>query len=75
MQVFALPECETENDDEYVCADEFPTSRCPICQLKEVTQDDMMAYLLKQRSLTKEQIKAEIIETFTDLKSFREAIK
>jgi hypothetical protein len=47
---------------------------CPICQLKEVKNDDVVAFLLAEKQETVATIKAEIKKKFKNYQEFKAAI-
>lgn len=54
---------------------DLPSERCPLCQLKEIAQDDLVAYLLKKYvGGNQEKVLKEIRQEFGDYKSFRQYI-
>ena len=53
---------------------EYPSQGCPICQMKYMKDDDMLAYLLKKNELKKEDVHKEIKENY-DYESLQKYIK
>ena len=67
---------ETDYDSvmsDYEFRYEFPEQYCPICQMQHVTDNDMVAYLLKKNSVTRDSVISEMKSTFPtdgDLQTF-----
>ena len=61
-----------EEDDE---EDELPSRMCPLCQFKHLSDNDMIAYLLKKLNLTKEKILQEVKTKFKTYDEFVEFYK
>jgi hypothetical protein len=51
---------------------ELPSLYCPICQLVEVSDSDLIAYLIKVTGLSKEQLKQDIKNKFENYKKLKE---
>lgn len=68
LKQFVL-EKRDEDEDEY--EDELSEDRCPICQLKDLSRDDMISYLLKEKpkKVLLEEIKSEF-KNYKEFKSF-----
>jgi hypothetical protein len=67
-QEHAVRELTEEEMDELY---EVNIEACPICQLKVITDYDLIGYILARNSLTKKELHEEIENEFKDFKSFR----
>ena len=67
-------ECLAINDDDedsyYTKFQEVPIEFCPICQLKEITEEDMFKFLIVSSKKTKEEIKEWIQSKFDSYEKF-----
>ncbi len=48
---------------------------CPICQLTEIRDKDILAYLFQKFGVNRSQVVAEMQKTYSDHKSFMESVK
>ena len=52
---------------------ELPSLYCPICQLAEVSDSDLVTYLIKETGLSKDQLKQDLknkFENYQELKDY-----
>jgi hypothetical protein len=75
-QHHALPGFNSEHPkyEEYEDCGDYPSEFCPVCQLKAMSAESMLAYLLKKAGKTKNVVILEINEEFSDHAAFRQYI-
>jgi hypothetical protein len=73
---------EGSEDDEDYDEDEIfdggygiPSKHCPICQLKAFDNDEMLSYVLKTRTLNKQELEQEIRSKFSNHAEFLDFMK
>lgn len=57
-------------EDEYEQRYELDPLRCPICQFKEVSRDELLPYVLYKLEMSKKELFAEMKATFNDWDEF-----
>jgi len=65
---------EEEYSDEIKCSSELPEEMCPICSFKELSLNDIRAFLYRKLNKTNEEIMDEIKKEFKSYDDFRSYI-
>lgn len=66
---------EMYEDEEYESQEHIPAKYCPICQMKEFKEDDLLKYALKALGTNKTGLKESIRTRFNSYTEFKEYIK
>lgn len=75
-KVEGMDESEIEDTiEEYEYRYQFPTSLCPICSFQELSDTDLVQYMLKKYNTNRTEILAEMRRVFGDYDSFKEKIR
>lgn len=61
-------ECENENEDDEVY--EVAECHCPVCQLKAITDYDLINYLFKKHGISRESVLSEVKTRYGNYKAF-----
>ena len=70
-EAFKSQEWDDGGNGEYSCMPFY----CPICNMSDIPDRDLIKYLLQGRDLTRKEVVAEIKKSYDDYKTFAESIK